>query len=427
MNLALFAAAGITVSYGLATVLQSVGAKSTSGSEGLDPGLMVRLLRSIPYLIGLALDGAGFLLTVVALQSLPLFVVEAFTAGALAVTAVAAATWLKIPLSRGEWGGVAAVVAGLVALGLSAGADEDVALDTWQKWLPLVVGIVLLLLTFLGAKIGGRLGVTVLGALAGFGFGLVGIATRTLESPITVTGLLTDPSAYGIVVAGGVALLALATALQRGGVTQATAAMVVAETVIPSGIGLAFLGDRIRPGYEVVAGIGLLVAIVGAIALSRLGEIPEESTAAPVTGAEPDRVVLTEPAAPAGPNAYRRPAARSTATARPAADTGRRASRSATAIASRPSSPRASAHSCAASASVWSRPSARRASWSPWTNAPTPTPSAEQSAMASATVTRREPFSIAAIVGRLSPVRSARSSCRMPARARRARTFAAIT
>ena len=217
MNLALLAAAGIAVSYGLATVLQSVGAKSTASSDGLDPGLLVRLLRSVPYLIGLALDGAGFLLTVVALQTLPLFVVEAFTAGALAVTAVAAAFWLKIPLSRGEWAGVAAVVVGLVALGLSAGADEEVALETWQKWLPLGAGILLLLLTFLGAKIGGRWGVTVLGALAGFGFGLVGIATRTLESPITVTGLLTDPSAYGIVVAGAVSLLALATALQRGG------------------------------------------------------------------------------------------------------------------------------------------------------------------------------------------------------------------
>ncbi len=90
---------------------------------------MVRLLGSIPYLIGLALDGAGFLLTVVALQSLPLFVVEAFTAGALAVTAVAAAVWLKMPLSRGEWLGVAAVVAGLVALGLSAGEGEEVELS----------------------------------------------------------------------------------------------------------------------------------------------------------------------------------------------------------------------------------------------------------------------------------------------------------
>jgi drug/metabolite transporter (DMT)-like permease len=237
-------------------------------------------------LVGLALDGAGFLLTVVALQSLPLFVVEAFTAGALAVTAVAAAVWLKIPLSRGEWIGVAAVVAGLVALGLSAGADADVALDTWAKWLPLGVALVLLLVTIPAARIPGRAGVTILGALAGFGFGLVGIATRTLETPISVTGLLTDPSTYGILAAGGLALLALATALQRGGVTQATAAMVVAETVIPSAIGLAFLGDRIRAGWEAVAGIGLIVAIGGAVALSRLGEIP----------AEPEPAASREPA-----------------------------------------------------------------------------------------------------------------------------------
>ena len=283
MNLALFAAAGIALSYGLATVLQSVGAKSTTSSAGLDPGLLVRLLRSVPYLVGLALDGAGFLLTVVALQSLPLFVVEAFTAGALAVTAVAAALWLKVPLSRGEWIGVGAVVAGLVALGLSAGADEEVALETWAKWLPLGVSLLLLLVTIPAARIPGRAGVTVLGALAGFGFGLVGIATRTLETPISVTGLLTDPSTYGIIAAGGLALLALATALQRGGVTQATAAMVVAETVIPSAIGLAFLGDRIRPGWEVVAGIGLLVAIGGAVALSRLGEIPAEPGPDPVS------------------------------------------------------------------------------------------------------------------------------------------------
>jgi drug/metabolite transporter (DMT)-like permease len=276
MNLALLAAAGIALSYGLATVLQSVGAKGTTTSEGLDPGLLVRLLRSVPYVVGLSLDGAGFLLTVIALQSLPLFVVEAFTAGALAVTAVAAATWLKIPLSRGEWIGVGAVVAGLVALGLSAGADEDVALDTWAKWLPLGAALVLLLVTIPAARIPGRAGVTVLGALAGFGFGLVGIATRTLESPITMTGLLTDPSTYGILAAGALALLALATALQRGSVTQATAAMVVAETVIPSAIGLAFLGDRIRPGWEAGAGIGLIVAIGGAVALSRLGEIPAE-------------------------------------------------------------------------------------------------------------------------------------------------------
>lgn len=276
MTLSLLAATGIAVCYGLATVLQSVGAKRTQAVEGLDPGLFVRLLRSIPYLIGLGLDAAGFALTVVALQTLPLFVVEAFTAGALAVTAVAAAVWLKVPLSRGEWAGVVAVTVGLVAIGLSAGEDQQVRLDAFAKWLPLGVSALLLVATMAAARIPGRSGVAALGALSGLGFGLVGIATRTLDQPISVLGVLRDPSAYGIVVAGGLALLALATALQRGGVTQATAAMVVAETVIPSAVGLAFLGDTIRPGFQVVAAVGLLVAIVGSVALARLGEIPEE-------------------------------------------------------------------------------------------------------------------------------------------------------
>lgn len=276
MNLALIAAAGIAICYGLATVFQSVGAKKTESRDGLDPGLFLRLLRSAPYLFGLGLDAAGFVLTVVALQTLPLFVVEAFTAGALAVTAIAAATYLKIPLSRGEWFGVIAVCAGLLALGLSAGADREVELSTFQRWLPLAAAGVLLLLTIPAARIKGRLGVTALGTLAGFGFGLVGIATRTLEKPLTFSSLLTDPSTYGIIASGALALLALATALQRGGVTQATAAMVVAETVIPSIIGLAFLGDDIRSGFQAVAAIGLLVAIGGSVALARMGEIPED-------------------------------------------------------------------------------------------------------------------------------------------------------
>ena len=54
--------------------------------------------------------------------------------------------------------------------------------------------------------------------------------------------------------------------------------MVVAETVIPSSIGLAFLGNRIRPGFEALMVIGMILAIGGAIALARMGEIPEDTT-----------------------------------------------------------------------------------------------------------------------------------------------------
>jgi len=92
------------------------------------PGSWCRCSAHCPTWSAWALDGVGFLLTVVALQTLPLFVVEAFTAGSLAVTDVAAAACLRLPLSRGEWLGVAAVTAGLVALGLSAPVAGSVAL-----------------------------------------------------------------------------------------------------------------------------------------------------------------------------------------------------------------------------------------------------------------------------------------------------------
>ena len=277
MTLAFLAAIGIAVSYGLATVLQSIGAKRLHASDGLDPGLLVRVFGSLPYLAGLGLDAVGFGLTILALQTLPLFVVESFAAGSLAVTAVAAALWLRLPLSRAEWAGVAGVTIGLVAVGLSAGPSRDVPLGTFAGWLPLIAALGLVAVTVPAARISGEVGVAVLGGIAGLGYGLVGIATRALDEDRTWRDLLTDPCTYAIVVAGGLAILALATALQRGSVTRATAAMVVAETVLPSIIGLAFLGDTIRPGFEVVAVVGLIVAIAGSVALARMGEVPEQS------------------------------------------------------------------------------------------------------------------------------------------------------
>lgn len=278
MTLSLLAAAGIAVCYGSATVFQSLGARRAPASDGLDPSLVVRLLRSVPYLAGLGLDAVGFALTLVALQTLPLFVVESFTAGSLAVTAVTAALVLRLPLSRKEWAAVATVCAGLAAVGLSAGADVEVELAAWQSWLPLGAALALGAIATAAARLHGRSSVLVLGTVAGLGFGLVGIATRTLQEPVTVVGVFTDPSAYGIAVAGFVALLALATALQRGAVTQATAAMVVAETVLPSAIGLGWLGDTIRPGFVGVAAVGLVLAIGGSLVLSRLGEVEPETT-----------------------------------------------------------------------------------------------------------------------------------------------------
>jgi hypothetical protein len=107
--------------------------------------------------------------------------------------------------------------------------------------------------------------------VAGFGYGVIGIAARVLNGfePLT---LLRDPAAYAVAAAGIVSFVFYATALEGGSVTVATAAVVLAETLPPAVIGVVFLGDRTRPGLEPAAIAGFLLAVASAVMLARFGE-----------------------------------------------------------------------------------------------------------------------------------------------------------
>jgi hypothetical protein len=61
-------------------------------------------------------------------------------------------------------------------------------------------------------------------------------------------------------------------ALQRDAVTLVTAITFVIEVVVPSLIGIALFGDAIEPGRMPLAVVGFLLAIGGAVSLSRFAE-----------------------------------------------------------------------------------------------------------------------------------------------------------
>jgi drug/metabolite transporter (DMT)-like permease len=274
---ALLAALGAAVAYGIASIMQAVAARAAPDSgEGVDPRLLIRLLRQWRFLVGLALDTAGFLAEIVALRMLPLFVVQAALGASVAVTAVVAALVLDARLGRGEWAAVVAVCAGLTALGLSA-QQEGVPRAGWTFHVGLLVtSVALAAAGMMGAKFVPRGRITALGLVAGLEFGIVAIGGRV------VTGfapgvLLRDPATYAIAVAGVCAFLFYAAALQRGSVTAATAMVVVGETVMPALIGIVILGDRTRPGFSAVAIAGFIVAVAGALALARFGEVQQDA------------------------------------------------------------------------------------------------------------------------------------------------------
>jgi hypothetical protein len=261
------------IAYGVASVLQSVAARSTPVRvEGVDPRLLVRLLGQWKYLLGLGLDGLGFVLQIVALRVLPLFVVQAALAASLAVTAVAALA-LGVRLGAKERVAVAAVCVGLALLGMSAQSEGSTPVGLGFR---LVLAGVLVALTVAGIVAGRareHLRTPVLGLVAGLGYAVVAMAGRVLPS-FAPDRLLTDVATYVIAGAGTLAMLFYASALQRGSVTTATAMMVLAETVLPSAVGVITLGDRPRAGFEPVAVAGFVLAVAAALALARFGEPP---------------------------------------------------------------------------------------------------------------------------------------------------------
>ncbi|MDT0489124.1 hypothetical protein RM717_01220 [Streptomyces griseus] len=272
--------------YGTASVLQAIAARAAVRPEsgaGVDPALLLRAVRQWRYVAGLALDGMGFVLQIVALRSLPIYAVGAALAASLAVTAVVAARLLAVRLNATEWTAVATVCAGLGMLGLASGVEGDRPGPDWLPWAMPAAALGVLLLGAVGGRLPTRPRSLALGLGAGFGFGVVEVSVRLVDD-VSPGALVRNPAAYGLLLGGGAAFLLLTSALQKGSVTTATAGMVLGETVGPALVGVVWLGDGTRAGLGWLAVTGFAVAVAGSLALARFGEAPEAEG-----GGAPDR------------------------------------------------------------------------------------------------------------------------------------------
>jgi drug/metabolite transporter (DMT)-like permease len=273
-----FAAA---VAYGAATVLQATGARRMQRSDAPDRRFFVQLSHSLPYVAGVAIDAVGFLLSLVALRTEPLFTVQAIVASSLAVTALLAVAFLGARPRLVEWLALVVVTTGLALLGLSA-RTHHARHVSYAGRLGLFVGVATVGLLAAAAarqRSGtGRRDAAALGALAGLMFGAGGIGARALAHPHNVLAFLADPALWALALAGILGLLLYAMALQRGTVTVATAAVVVAETLVPAAIGITLLGDRPAPGRTALASLGFAFCVAGSLALTGYGEAGKPST-----------------------------------------------------------------------------------------------------------------------------------------------------
>ncbi len=277
MLIGLLLALGCSVCYGTATVLQAAATRSVdAGSDsGVDPALLLRALRQWRYLVGVGLDGLGFLLQIAALRLVPIYVVAAAIAASLAVTAIVAAWVLSTRLSTMEWAAVAVVCASLAMLGVAAGPEGSGHGPPGLGWALLVVAAVVFVAGAAAGRLGDRSRALVLGLGAGAGFGVDEIAVRLIDTiDPTKASFYANPAVYALVAGGAAGFLLLTSALSRGSVTTAVAGMVIGETVGPALVGVAWLGDKTRDGLGWMVVTGFVIAVAAALALSRFGEAP---------------------------------------------------------------------------------------------------------------------------------------------------------
>jgi hypothetical protein len=288
-----------TVSYALGIVAQTVAAQRSEPRGGLDVGLLARLARDRVYLVGFASQCLGFVLAFFARADLPLFLVQAGTSSAVGLATLVGASFLGWRIRPLEIGVLIFLACGIVLLVGAAEPGPSHDLSTSAALALTAAAVVALLLAVPAGRVRGPRGAVVLGLLAGVEFAILAIASRPLAAR-PLLELLFEPTAWLMIASALAGQCLLAAGLQRGTATAPVASMDSMTTVIASGFGLFVLGDLVAPGRVAWLLSGLLLVVVGVVAMSivtgRVARPTEEEVSSPSaeTASTPLRAVAQE-------------------------------------------------------------------------------------------------------------------------------------
>jgi drug/metabolite transporter (DMT)-like permease len=249
-----------------ATILQAIGARHARRYDTVDPRLLLSVLRTWAYIIGLIMLTASFGVTLVALHSTPLFVVQAINGASLAF--IAALSWVlfRAQLAASEWIAIGTVFAGIVLLVVAQRPSKADSLPLIGQWALLGAAVLLGVIAFTATRL--LSGSALPALLAGLAFGDAAVGSRVIADQ-SLAALLVSPATYAVGLAGLLGVLLYATALQRGSVTAVFAASTVGQTLGPAATGWLLLGDSVHAGLLPVAAVGFGLTIAGAIFLAR--------------------------------------------------------------------------------------------------------------------------------------------------------------
>ncbi|MET0423156.1 MAG: hypothetical protein ABW046_04750 [Actinoplanes sp.] len=282
-------------SYATAAILQALAARRSNGT--------VQTMSHPFYLLGIGFDILAWVGSMIALRELAVYLVETILAGSLAITVVAARFILKSRLRRRDVAAIVVSMLALTVLAMSAGPQHEVHVTNELRIGFCVAAAVIATLGWLATK-GAPAGV--IAAFGGLSLGSAALVGRAL--PGGMMNILLEPLTAALLVFAGAGMLLYANALGRGDVGPVTAVHWTAEVVAPSAVALILLGDAVRPGWELAAGLAGLLTVGSAVLLATAPANPEAAVEPAALEAAPQPALPAAAPEPQPATPYPRPA-----------------------------------------------------------------------------------------------------------------------
>jgi Magnesium transporter NIPA len=274
MELALGICAAIAAStfYSLGIAYQAIDAKQAPQHEHLRVALVWGLLRRSRWLLGTGLTMVGWPLQVIALLLAPLVVVQPALAIGLVVLLFLAQRMLGEHAGRYEHLAMAAIVIGVVVVGLTAPPRSTTHTSSQLAITLVLVALALASLLQYAFQLVHRSPAALTMVGAGLAFAWSGVATK-LASDDLAHGHLGVAIAWGLstAAASGVGVLSEMSALQSRPAIQVAPVVFVTQTALPVAVAPLLFGERFSdtPASGVPLACALVLLIVGAALLVR--------------------------------------------------------------------------------------------------------------------------------------------------------------
>jgi drug/metabolite transporter (DMT)-like permease len=273
--------------FALGLVLQEQAA-AEQPADAVAPGFLVRLVRQPIWLLGLAMQGVGFVAQAIALGIGRMVVVQPLLVATIVFALPLGRLIEKRRILRSESIGAGLVTGGLAALLVvskpSAGKD-DASLLSWAVIGGATVGIAgLLFVVARGRSPTVRAGL--LGTAAGILFGLAAALTKATVSLLDegVGAVLWDWHVYALVIVSAAAFWLEQAALQTGALAAAVATTMAFDPLSSLVFGIGLFDEALHEtalGYAVSLTL-LAIALAGLVILARAKGEEAPPGAAPV-------------------------------------------------------------------------------------------------------------------------------------------------